>query len=278
MSPAGVVNAFTVDVEEWFHICGVDALSPRHWSDLPSRVESTTRLLLDDMESAGIRGTFLVVGWVAERYPRLVKEIVGAGHAVGSHGHLHRRAYEMSREEFRDDLRRSLQAIIEAGGGTPRAFRAPEWSITGKSLWALEELAASGITIDASMAPLKLVGDPAFSRRPHVRRTAAGDIIEMPPLVADRFGQTMPMGWGWGLRMSSPDRVRHTIDSMNAAGASAVITVHPWEIDPNPPLVPLPLRQRFAHYFRLGDFRQRLRIVMNHGRFGTLEEASASVA
>jgi polysaccharide deacetylase family protein (PEP-CTERM system associated) len=278
MPATGVVNAFTVDVEEWFHICGVDALSPDHWSDLPSRVELTTRLLLDDLSTCGIHGTFLVVGWVAERYPHLVRDIVTAGHELGSHGHLHRRAYELGPDAFRRDLQRSLRAIADAGGTNVYSFRAPEWSITRESLWALDELAANGITIDASMAPLKLVGDPGFPRRPHIMHTAAGDVLEMPPLVADRFGQTMPLGWGWGLRMSSPARVRHTIDKMNATGAPAVITVHPWEIDPDPPSVALPLRLRFAHYFRLGGFRERLRSVMRHGRFGTLKEAAASVA
>ena len=278
MSAAGVVNAFTVDVEEWFHICGVDTLAPDHWSGLPSRVTLTTRLLLDDMNACGVRGTFLVVGWVAERHPELVREIAAAGHEFGSHGYLHRRAYEMSRDEFRRDLQRSLRAITDACGAEIQSFRAPEWSITRDSLWALDELAANGITIDASMAPLKLVGDPALPRCPHVRHTPEGDVLELPPLVADRFGQTMPMGWGWGLRMSSPRRVQHTIDRMNATGAPAVITVHPWEIDPEPPHVPLPLRLRFGHYFRLAGFRERLRDVMRHGRFGTLKEAAASVA
>ena len=278
MSPTGVVNAFTVDVEEWFHICGVDTLSPDQWIALPSRVEMTTRMLLDDMSACGVRGTFLVVGWIAERYPHLVREIVSAGHDVGSHGYLHRRAYEMSREEFRRDLQRSLGAIADAGGTNVECFRAPEWSITGESLWALDELAANGITIDASMAPLKLVGDLGLPRRPHIRHTPEGNVLEMPPLVADRFFQTMPMGWGWGLRMSSPARVRHTIDRMNATGAPAVITVHPWEIDPDPPVVTLPLRLRFAHYFRLAGFRERLQAVMRHGRFATLREAAASVA
>ena len=206
--PAGVVNAFTVDTEEWFHICGVDALGPRHWPDLPSRVELTTRLLLDDMDACGIRGTFLIVGWIAERHPDLVQQILSAGHEIGSHGHLHTRVYELAPEEFRNDLARSLRALSAAGATDVRSFRAPEWSINERSLWALEELAAQGIQVDASMAPLKMVGNPGFPRTPHVRQTGGGPVIEMPPLVSDRFGQVMPLGWGWGLRMSAPWRVR----------------------------------------------------------------------
>jgi polysaccharide deacetylase family protein (PEP-CTERM system associated) len=278
MGRPAVVNAFTVDTEEWFHICGVDALSPRHWPDLPSRVELTTRLLLDDMDACGIRGTFLVVGWIAERHPALVQLILGAGHEVGSHGHLHTRAYELSPDGFRDDLVRSLHALNQSGAADVRCFRAPEWSINERSLWALDALAAAGITVDASMAPLRLVGSPTFPREPHVRQTAAGRVVEMPPLVADRLGQVMPLGWGWGLRMSAPSRIRRAIESANADGRPAVITVHPWEVDPDPPSVALPLRLRFAHYYRLNGFRGRLKEVMRHPGFGTLTEAARSAA
>ena len=275
-APAGVVNALTVDTEEWFHICGVDALSPRHWSTLPSRVELTTRLLLEDMADCGVRGTFLVVGWVAERHPRLIEEILAAGHEVGSHGHLHRRAYEMTPDEFRLDILKGFHALADAGAPPVRCFRAPEWSINDRSLWALEVLAANGIKVDGSRAPVKIVGSATWPRGPHTLKTAAGDVCEMPPLVADRFGQVMPLGWGWGLRMSAPARVRRAIDGANAAGRSAVITVHPWEIDPDPPLVDVPLRLRFAHYFRLERFRERLKEIMQHPGFGTLSDAAAS--
>ena len=275
-APVGVVNAFTVDTEEWFHICGVDALAPRHWPELPSRVELTTRLLLDDLAACGVRATFLIVGWVAARHPRLVAEILAAGHEVGSHGHLHRRVYEMTPDEFRLDLLKGLHALADAGAPPVRCFRAPEWSVNDQSLWALDELAANGIAIDASMAPLKLVGSVTFPRGPHTRATSAGDLCEMPPLVADRLGHVMPMGWGWGLRMSAPARVRRTIDAVNASGRPAVITVHPWEIDPDPPAVALPVRLRFAHYFRLGGFRDRLKEVMRHPGFGPLSDAAAS--
>lgn len=274
--PGGVVNAFTVDTEEWFHICGVDTLGPDRWPALPSRVELTTSLLLDDLDRYGIRATFLVVGWIAERYPHLVQRILAAGHEIGSHGYLHTRAFEMTRDQFGEDLRRSLGALRGAGATEVRCFRAPEWSINKRSLWALDELAGHGITIDASMAPLKLVGSLDFPRAPHVRQTGAGRLIEMPPLVADRFGQVMPLGWGWGLRMTAPARVRLAIEHANRAGRPAVITVHPWEIDPAPPSVRLPLRLRFAHYFRLDGFRERLKEVMSHPGFGTLSEAAGS--
>lgn len=272
------VNVFTVDLEEWFHICAAGpALAQDRWDRLPSRIELTTRLLLDTLDTAGVPGTFFVVGWVAERHPRLIEQIRSAGHEIGSHGYAHERAYDLGPARFREDLRSSVGALRAAGCPPVRAFRAPEWSINDASLWALDVLAEEGFGIDASMAPLRIVGSVRYCRHPHVRRTSAADIVEVPPLVADRFGQVMPMGWGWGLRMSSPRRVLRTIAAANDAGVPAVLTVHPWELDPEPPRVALPARLHFAHYFRLSGFRDRLRQVLAGARFGRLEDAVARV-
>jgi polysaccharide deacetylase family protein (PEP-CTERM system associated) len=265
-------NAFTVDLEEWFHICasGVDELRPDNWDSLPSRVELTTRLLLDLLDAASVHATFFVVGWIAERHPGLVAAVAHAGHEIGSHSHLHRKVYELDPEAFRADLRMSLRTLAEAGATPTAMFRAPEWSINDRSLWALEVLAAEGIRVDASMAPVKLVGSPRYPRYPHIRNTGAGPITEVPPLVADRFRQVMPIGWGWALRMSSPRRILRTIDGANRAGLPAVLTIHPWELDPHPPRVQLPVRLQFAHYFRLDGFTNRLREVLRHASFGRI--------
>jgi peptidoglycan-N-acetylglucosamine deacetylase len=268
-------NAMTVDVEEWFHICGVDPLSHQHWDSLPSRVLLTTRALLEELDRAAARATFFVLGWVAERYPALVGEIRAAGHDIGSHGHLHARVYELDVKTFVADVRQSVAALRAAGVERIDAFRAPEWSINDRSLWALEALVREGITLDASMAPVRLVGRVDYPRRPHIRHTPAGAICEIPPLVVSRLGHAMPMGWGWGLRMTSPRRLLRTIESVNAAGLPAVLTVHPWEIDPDPPRVRLPAPLRFAHYFRLGGFRQRLAAILSAGDFGALADVPA---
>jgi polysaccharide deacetylase family protein (PEP-CTERM system associated) len=271
------MNVFTVDVEEWFHICGADGpLTRSNWMALPSRVVPTTRRLLDLLNTAGVTATCFVVGWVAERYPRLVEEIRAAGHEVGSHSHWHRKVYELSPAEFADDLAASRAAIVAAGAPSPRAFRAPEWSINDRAPWALDALAASGFDVDASMAPVRLVGRVDYPRHPHARATARGSIVEVPPFVVDRVGQVMPMGWGWALRMSSPSRVLRAIAVANAAGRPAVLTVHPWEIDPDPPRVRLPMRLRFAHYFRLGGFEARLKDIVRHAPFTTLAAVAQS--
>ncbi|MEP6592046.1 MAG: polysaccharide deacetylase family protein [Acidobacteriota bacterium] len=270
-----MLNALTVDVEEWFHICGIPALQPGSWLRLPSRVETTTALMLDELDAAGITGTFFILGWIAERHPRLVETIRAAGHEIGSHGYWHRRVYELDREGFASDLRASVQAIVAAGGPAVSVFRAPEWSINRRSEWALAVLVEQGFAVDASMAPIRIVGDTSYPRGPHRRRTPLGPILEMPPLVADRFGQVVPMGWGWGLRMSAPRRVLREIARANGHGRPAVLTIHPWELDPDPPRVALPAGLRFAHYFRLDGFRQRLRDVLRNAPFGTLGAAAA---
>jgi polysaccharide deacetylase family protein (PEP-CTERM system associated) len=269
-------NAMTVDVEEWFHVCGAGPeLAPDRWPTLPSRVALTTRLLLDDLARAGSRATFFIVGWIAERYPEIVTEIRAEGHDVGSHSHWHTRVYELTPQGFRTDLRSSVAALRAAGVAKVTAFRAPEWSINRRSMWALDVLASEGFTLDASMAPLKLVGDVTFPRRPHAVQTAHGPLTEVPPLVADRLGQVMPLGWGWGLRMSSPSRVLRSIEGSNRLGVPCVLTVHPWEIDPDPPRVRLSARLRFAHYFRLSGFRRRLSEILRHGDFGALSDLEA---
>ena len=267
------VNLFTVDLEEWFHVCGVGGpLAPEHWGTLPSRVELTTRLLLETLDRAQVPATFFAVGWVAERHPRLIEDISAAGHDIGSHSQSHTRVYELTPEAFRRELLASRKALCDAGAATVTAFRAPEWSVNGRSLWALDVLAQEGFSTDASMAPVKIVGDPAFPRSPHHRHTPHGSILEVPPFVVDRFHQVMPMGWGWALRMSSPRRVLREIERANRNGVGAVFTVHPWELDPEPPRARLRPSLHFAHYFRLSGFHDRLRSILDGARFGRLRE------
>jgi polysaccharide deacetylase family protein (PEP-CTERM system associated) len=266
----------TVDVEEWFHICGVDGdLASQHWDALPSRVVSTTQLLLDDLDRTGVRATFFVLGWVADRYPALVQQIHAAGHEIGTHGYSHVRVYELDPDAFVADLRRSLTALRHAGVEQVVAFRAPEWSINDRSLWALDLLAREGIRFDASMAPLKIVGRIDYPRGPHVRETSAGPVVECPPFVADRFGHVMPMGWGWCLRYSTPRRVLRTVEAANQQGRPAVLMVHPWELDPDPPRVSLPPKAWFSHYFRLGGFRRRLVEILASAELGALSDLTA---
>jgi polysaccharide deacetylase family protein (PEP-CTERM system associated) len=270
-----VTNIFTVDLEDWFHICGASVLPREQWDGLPSRVDSTTHWLLDTLDASDVRATFFVLGWIADRHPQLIADVRSAGHDIGSHGYDHVRAYDLTPKAFASDLRKSMTALNSIGVTNVTSFRAPEWSINDRSLWALESLVHEGFDIDASMAPVRIVGSTAYPRHPHIRQTASGNITEVPPLVADRFGQVMPIGWGWGLRMSSPARVLRRIEEVNESGCPAVITVHPWELDADPPRAQLPASLHFAHYFRLEGFRNRLRSILDGAAFGPISGFAA---
>jgi len=267
-------NCLTVDVEEWFHICGVGGpLSRENWDRLPSRVIGNTLQLLDLLDGCHVRGTFFVLGWVAERHPRLVEQIRAAGHEIASHGYSHIPVYDLTPDSFAVELDRSVAALRAAGTADVRGFRAPQWSINDRSFWALDVLARKGFRFDSSLAPLRIIGNPAYPQAPHTRVTKAGDLIEVPPMVERRLGQNFPLGGGWGLRMTKPARVLNAIDAQNRRGMPATLFVHPWELDPDPPRVRLPLAKRFVHYFRLEGFASRLETVLRGNQFGPIGEA-----
>jgi polysaccharide deacetylase family protein (PEP-CTERM system associated) len=271
-----VQNFLTVDVEEYFHVCGVGGeLAPERWDALPSRVALTTDLTLDLLDRRGVRATFFVLGWVAARHPSLVERIVGAGHEIGSHGWSHRRLYEIAPAAFQEELDATRRALVEGGAPPPVGFRAPEWSITDRSLWALEVLARNGYRYDSSMAPMRLIGNPAYPQVPHVRDTPAGPMVEVPPAVRRRFGQNIPFGGGWGLRMCRPAMVIAEIERRNRDGAPVTIFVHPWEVDPDPPRVKLPAGLAFSHYYRLSGYRDRLNDIIAGAPFGPIGDSLA---
>ena len=268
-----VRNFLTVDVEEWFHLCGGGgALAPEHWATLPSRVEFTTDLTLELLARRAVRATFFVLGSVAERHPRLVERIVSAGHEVASHGFSHRRVFELDETSFAEELARANLALAQAGAPLPIGFRAPEWSINDRALWGLAVLARAGFRYDSSMSPLRIVGNPNYPQVPHRRDTPHGPLIEIPPLVGRWFGQQYPLGGGWGLRMSRPSTVIREIEARNHLGVPATLFVHPWELDPEPPRVDLPPALRFSHYFRLPGFARRLDEILSRAAFGPIGE------
>ena len=272
-------NFLTVDVEEWFHICGVDGvLAADRWHTLPSRVEFTTDVTLALLARHRITATFFVLGWVAERYPRLVGRIRCAGHEIASHGWSHRRVYEIDEPSFEEEVALTSAALEAAGAPTPIGFRAPEWSINDRSMWALAVLARRGFRYDSSMAPLRLVGNPRYPQVPHRRETPDGSLLEVPPLVVRRLGQRIPLGGGWGLRMSRPATVIREIERRNRRGEPVTIFVHPWELDPQPPRVTLPWPLRFSHYYRLSGFPERLDDILASAHFGPIGDWAATGA
>ncbi len=255
-------NALTVDVEEWFHICGVPELLPREsWDGYESRVQADVRRVLQLLDRLGARATFFVLGYVAERHPALVKEIAHAGHEIGSHGMEHVRLHEQTAATFRDEIARSQQILGGILGEAPRGFRAAEWSIRKDTIWALDILKEAGFDYDSSMTPVKVVGDPDFSDDLHLQDTARGPMPEFPPLSKRYWrylNHAVPLGCGWGLRFIRNGKIRRVIQSKNRRSVPACLVIHPWELDPDPPRVALPFWHGFVHYARLPRLRRKL--------------------
>lgn len=252
-------RVLTIDVEDWFHVCGDDYYSdPRRWDGFVSRVEKTMRLLLEKLEKGGHRATLFFLGWVARRYPDLVREAVARGHEAAVHGDSHRRADEMTAAEFREDLLRSRETIEKAAGTRSRSYRAAEWSIRHASQPALEVLALEGFACDASMTTVPYLGRNGNLPGPHRIDFGERSLVEVPPLTGPGFGRTVPMGGAWPFRMFSPERLRSQEDRFRDAGLPAVFTFHPWEFDAeHPPMEGLAALVRLVHFYNLRGLPER---------------------
>ena len=242
-----VDNILTVDVEDWFHICGIEnIISKVGMSQLESRIEYNTLKILKILQRKKIRATFFVLGWVAKRHPRLIKEIHMHGHEIATHGYGHQRVYTMTPKAFRQDLRKSVSIISQITGCGIKGYRAPEWSIRDDSLWALDILKQEGFIYDSSMVPLPIIGNPNYARTPHVLNVNEGRLWEVPPLVASTPLINLQLGGGWGLRTFPYSLNRSCIRKLNDQGQPALIYLHPREFDPENPRIQLPLVKKFV--------------------------------
>lgn len=269
-------NALTVDLEEYFQVSNFDALIERaRWDGLPSRVGDATRRLLDRFDGAGCRATFFVLGWVAERQPRLVREIAKRGHEVACHGYGHELVYEIGPRRFREDLRRARTAIEDAVGAPVRGYRAPSYSITERSLWALEILVDEGFRFDSSIFPIRhpRYGIPDFHRRPVRLALGDGRSIDEFPLTTLPLGPLkLPLAGGAYLRFLPGPLFRWGWSRLDAASEPAVLYLHPWEIDPKQPRPPVGWRVRVNHYYNLERTESRLQRLLERFRFAPMGE------
>lgn len=267
-----VTNALTVDVEEWYHICDAEPfIAPADWPSLPSRLQTCLDLLLADLAMANSRATFFVLGDAAARTPRAVPAILSAGHEIASHGYSHTQVYKMSPEEFSADLDRSVRILKEQGAGDVRGFRAPEWSIRRNSLWALDVLARRGFLYDSSIYPIRIIGMPAA--RPGLWRASSANgrpLIEWTPPVRRIMGENVPFSGGLHLRLLPYKTIARWIRELNGRGIPALVYIHPWEMDPDPPRVKLGGIKRFVHYARIGAARQKLTRLLSDFRFAPI--------
>lgn len=264
----------TVDVEEWFHVCGHPVYDvPELWETFVSRVVPSTERILDLLDQTSSHATFFVLGWVARRHPGLLKRIVDAGHEVGCHGDLHRRANTMTEKEFRADLRAAKASLEEACGVTVTAYRAPEWSLRSASSPHLATLVEEGFRVDSSLLAVPPIGEPGNPLRPTVLSTSAGDLLEVPPLVGTLFGWPAMLGGGWTSRVSREARVTAAVEAELARGDSPVLYLHPWEVDPEHPPMELSPIARLVHFGARGRVVPRLSRLLSRHRASSLAEA-----
>ncbi len=229
--------------------------------------------ILETLARHGVKGTFFVVGWIASRFPRLVRDVQDAGHEVGSHGYWHRLVYSQTPEQFRQDLRDSKAAIEDAIGTSVGCYRAPTFSITRRSLWALEILVEEGFTADSSIFPVRhhRYGIVGGERGLHRVRTQSGDLWEFPPAVVRAAGRNFAVGGGGYFRLLP---LWLTQAGLRRIDRSFMFYIHPWELDPGQPRLPAGTRRdRFRHYVGLSGTGSKLDRLLPKFRFGTLSQA-----
>lgn len=266
-----VENILTVDVEDWFHICGVERLIPEgSWPQLESRVTTNTMKIIEVLRKRMVKATFFVLGFVAERHPDLIKEINRAGHEIATHGYAHRRVYEMSPYTFRQDVKKAVSIISAITGYPVKGYRAPEWSIRDDSLWALDILQQEGFEYDSSMAPLPIIGNSDYATIPYRLMLDQGHLWELPPLVGTTPLVNLPLGGGWGLRIFPYNLIRSTILRLNNQGHPAVIFLHPREFDLYNPHIRLPLVLKFVLDARIERTGKRLDRLLDDFSFTSI--------
>jgi polysaccharide deacetylase family protein (PEP-CTERM system associated) len=265
-----VCNALTIDVEDWYHVCGIGGqiVPPSHsW-----RVGDNIRKILALLERYQCRATFFMLGSVAEAVPELAPMIIAKGHELASHGYSHTLLTDMDEREFRDELLRTEQILIEQTGKRPVGYRAPQWSVSPRTPWVDDILAECGYRYDSSRNPLPLVGDPSRPRHPYRVDTAHGPLWEIPPMVTATRFVNLPTGGGWGFRLFPLSLIAATIEDYAQVGAPAVLYLHPREVDPDGPRLRLLPLKRFGAYGTRTDAVPRLSALLERFRFMTLAD------
>ena len=298
-----MLNALTIDVEEHFQAHAFASAIPRDtWDRQESRVVANTRRLIALLGEHGVRATFFVLGWVADRHPALVRDLLAAGHEVGSHGYAHELVYELTREEFASDLARASDAIRRAAGaaGVPAhgagsgvnglllGYRAPAFSVTDDASWALDVVREQGFRYDSSVVPV-VVKDGAMNSalRGGKKRGLAGvgrfaarrgdGLWEIPPSTLALGGRNWPVAGGGYLRLLPLFVTSGAIRRINGEGQPAVVYLHPWEVDAEQPEVAaVPALSRFRHGVNLHRTEGRLRRLLETFRFGAMRDVFAS--
>lgn len=275
-----MAHHFTVDVEEFFNFLGFERRFPiERWDELESRVEASTDALLDMLRKAGSTGTFFTLGWIAERHPDLVRRIVDQGHEIASHGYSHRRVAELSPDEFRDEIRTTKRILEELTGQQVLGYRAPHFSIVTGCEWALDVLLEEGYTYDSSLMPIERrgYGYPSGGRDPHWIERPAGRLAELPPATVRFAGRNFAAGGGAWFRVFPYALIRRALRGCEQRDVPGTFYIHPWEIDPDQPVVEAPRFASWKHYANLDETEGRLSRLLREFRFRPMAETVAAL-
>lgn len=277
--PSAVLNGLSVDVEDWFQVGAFETVIDRaDWDGLTCRVERNCVQILALFEDAGVKGTFFTLGWIAQRYPAMMRRIADAGHEIASHGWDHARVFTLGREAFAADIERARKVLEDVTGQRVTGYRAPSFSIDARTPWAHEVLAEQGYAYSSSVAPI--VHDhygwreaPRFAFRP----VEGADLIEIPVTTAEVAGRRMAAGGGGFFRLLPYAVSRWAIRQVNQRdGRPAVFYFHPWEIDPDQPRPPVaPLKSKLRHYTNLDVMAAKLARLVREFRWGRMDEVAA---
>lgn len=273
-------HILSVDLEDYFHVEAFAGEIPREdWDRFPSRVEQNSLRLLDLFDRFRVRATFFVLGWIAWRYPKLVRAVQERGHELACHSYWHRRIYTLTSDEFRADTRAACVAIEQAAGVRVRGYRAPSWSVTKESLWALDVLAEEGFTYDSSIFPIyhDICGIPGASRYPWSHNGLyGGNLLEIPPATLRICGTNIPAAGGGYFRIFPMAYTDWAFRRFEKENRPLVFYLHPWELDPGQPRIAGSLKSRIRHYTNIGKTEGYLRRVLGRYQFQTIKEFVAS--
>lgn len=270
-------NAFTIDVEDYYQVQAfAEVVDKGGWDKYESRVENNTRRLLDLLDSHSVKGTFFVLGWVAQRHPGLIREIADRGHEIASHGMSHTLVYTQTPEIFRAETRQSKALIEDICQRPIIGYRAATYSITQRSLWALDILHEEGFKYDSSIFPMRhdRYGIPDAHPYPHILRTPAGYSLVEFPISVSRFGKfKLPVAGGGYFRLFPYALTKWGLEQINHEGHEFVFYLHPWEVDPKQPRIPdASALSRFRHYLNLARTQPRLDQLLQDFSFSSMQD------
>ena len=275
MNSSPICNALTVDVEDYFQVSAfAPHIARESWDHLPSRVERNVDVTLQMLDDHKARATYFTLGWIAERYPTLVRRIVEQGHELASHGYAHQRATHQSRTEFREDITRAKRLLEDIGGVAVKGYRAPSFSVGRGNLWALECLSEAGYQYSSSVYPIRhdhygMHDAPRFPFYPE----GANGLLELPVTTVSLFKRNLPAGGGGYFRLLPYGVSRWCLKRVNTVDRQpCIFYFHPWEVDPEQPRQRgISVKTRFRHYVNLSSMERRLRALLRDFRWERMD-------